>query len=369
MLEVRMNSYPKITFGIIVLNGEPFTRYCLRSLYPFAHEIIVVEGASEKAAAIATPDGHSIDGTLDILHNFKAKEDPANKLTVVTAEDHGHPNGFWPGEKDEQSRAYAERATGDYFWQVDIDEFYRSEDIHAVLTMLANDSCISGISFYWKNFWGGFKYLVNGVFLEQHYMALGGVARLFKWGPGYRYITHRPPTVEDANGVDARDKNWIRGDDLVRRGVYCYHYSTVFPDSVRRKMQYYSQQNWKKHDRLCEWYRCNFERIHHPFRVHHVVEEISWISRFKGTHPPEIQRLISDLSNDELGVRLRSTNDIERLLSTRRYLLGAFCFRILTPFLLKLKKRFPRRETSLKRLIEGIFSPAMFYECSELQRK
>ncbi len=38
---------PKVTFGIIVLNGEPFTRYCLRSLYPFAHEIIVVEGGHE----------------------------------------------------------------------------------------------------------------------------------------------------------------------------------------------------------------------------------------------------------------------------------------------------------------------------------
>ena len=51
---------PKITFGIIVLNGEPFTRYNLRALYPFAHEIIVAEGASPKAAHAATPDGHSI---------------------------------------------------------------------------------------------------------------------------------------------------------------------------------------------------------------------------------------------------------------------------------------------------------------------
>ena len=39
----------KITFGIIVLNGEPFTKYCLRQLYPFAYEIIVVEGGSRWA--------------------------------------------------------------------------------------------------------------------------------------------------------------------------------------------------------------------------------------------------------------------------------------------------------------------------------
>mgnify|MGYP006932098584 CR=1 FL=1 len=52
-------TFPKITFGIIVLNGEPFTRYCIRALYPHAHQIIVVEGALEKARSIATPDGHS----------------------------------------------------------------------------------------------------------------------------------------------------------------------------------------------------------------------------------------------------------------------------------------------------------------------
>ena len=50
-------SIPRITFGIIVLNGEPFTRYNLQALYPFAHEIIVVEGASLRAAPAATPTG------------------------------------------------------------------------------------------------------------------------------------------------------------------------------------------------------------------------------------------------------------------------------------------------------------------------
>ena len=54
--------FPKITFGIIVLNGEPFTRYCLRSIYPFAYEIIVVEGGHVDARSVCTPDGHSVDG-------------------------------------------------------------------------------------------------------------------------------------------------------------------------------------------------------------------------------------------------------------------------------------------------------------------
>ncbi|NEP76388.1 hypothetical protein, partial [Okeania sp. SIO2G5] len=104
---LRKGEIPKISFGIIVLNGEPFTRYNLRNIYEFAYEIIIAEGASPKAAHMATSNGHSIDGTLDILREFKEKEDPDNKIQIITAEDEGHPNGFWPGEKDQQSQAYA----------------------------------------------------------------------------------------------------------------------------------------------------------------------------------------------------------------------------------------------------------------------
>ena len=91
----------KITFGIIVLNGEPFTRYNLQSLYPFAHQIIVVEGACTSAAAVASRDGHSTDGTCEVLQNIKKENDPEGKISIVYAEDEGHPNGFWPGEKHE----------------------------------------------------------------------------------------------------------------------------------------------------------------------------------------------------------------------------------------------------------------------------
>ena len=130
---------PRVTFGIMVLNGQPFTRYCLRSLYPYAHEIIVVEGGHEDARAVTTPDGHSIDGTLEVLRRFKEEEDPQDKVQIVTRD------GFWPktdeygNHRTHQSRAYAERATGDYLWQVDIDEFYLPRDMARVLDMLARD--------------------------------------------------------------------------------------------------------------------------------------------------------------------------------------------------------------------------------------
>ena len=78
-----MKKYPHITFGIIVLNGEPFVRYNLRALYPFAHEIIVVEGAVKTANEIATKDGHSRDGTLEALFRFKDEEDHDDKIQII----------------------------------------------------------------------------------------------------------------------------------------------------------------------------------------------------------------------------------------------------------------------------------------------
>ena len=69
-------SLPRVTFGVIVLNGEPFTRYYLRSLYPFAHQIIVVEGPSPGAARIATPDGHSRTGRWSSCGASRPKRTP-----------------------------------------------------------------------------------------------------------------------------------------------------------------------------------------------------------------------------------------------------------------------------------------------------
>ncbi|HTH93181.1 MAG TPA: glycosyltransferase family 2 protein, partial [Candidatus Paceibacterota bacterium] len=65
---------PTITFGIIILNGEPFIPYNLRAIYPFAHEIVIVEGAYWASKAVATPDGHSLDSTLETLYRFKKEE-------------------------------------------------------------------------------------------------------------------------------------------------------------------------------------------------------------------------------------------------------------------------------------------------------
>jgi len=326
---VSASQWPRITFGIIVLNGEPFTRYCLRALYPFAHEIIVVEGGHENALDISTPDGHSSDRTLETLYSFKAEEDVEDKVHIVVRD------GPWP-QKDEfgnsktpQSRAYAERTTGDYLWQVDIDEFYRPEEMRVVLDMLARDPQISGASFNLLPFWGGYDYLSDGWYWRR---AAGTVHRLFRWGPGYRYVTHQPPTVADDRGRDLRSLHWVSGDEMARRGVRLYHYDHVFPQQVRNKALFYRRQAPRECANIIEWSRTGYFELTRPYHVERHYWLPAWIERYDGPHPPEALRMMEDIRAGKLDVELRRTDDVERLLRSRRYRAGRTFLKILDPF-------------------------------------
>ncbi len=316
-----LSSFPRISFGLIVLNGEPFTKYCLRSLYPFAYEIIVVEGAVPGASGIATHDGHSTDGTPDSLHQFKAEEDPEDKLRLVSRE------GFW-NEKGEMSKAYAEHATGDYLWQVDIDEFYKPVDLQYVIQMLRDDPTITAMSFKDIPFWGGFSY-----YLDSWYQMIWNnqFHRVFRWGPGNVYSNHRPPTVLDPEGTDVRRLNWITADEMQRRGIFLYHYSLVFPRQVQEKCRYYGKADWALRPKAEKWAREVYFGLRRPFWMDNVYHYPGWIERFSGEHPPEIEALRADLTQRNLNVETRPTEDIERLLSSRWYGPGKALVRKLVP--------------------------------------
>ncbi len=264
---------PRFTIGIIVLNGEPFTRYCLRQLYPHAHQIVVVEGGSRKAASFA-PDGHSTDGTREALAAFKRDEDPEGKVTVITRD------GFW-SEKDEQSQAYAEVATGDWLWQVDIDEFYLHEDIERLRDYLAAHPDVTAVSFRQIPFFGSPDYAFDSYDLRARNTSQ--YHRLFRWGPGYRYVTHRPPTVVDARGVELRQQRWLSAIDTEKMGTYLYHYSLLLPKQVREKCAYYhapGDDPTQAHaPAILDWAENSYFALRQPFRVHNVYHTVSWLRR------------------------------------------------------------------------------------------
>jgi hypothetical protein len=317
--------FPRISFGIIVLNGGPFTKYCLRQLYPHAYEIIVVEGGSKKAIDQA-PEGHSTDGTLEALSEFKAQEDPENKVRIITRD------GFWT-EKDEQSQAYAQVATGDYLWQVDIDEFYTHSDLHTMRRLLAEHPEVDTVSFRAITFWGHIKYCANSLYMmiteakQWH--------RLFRWRPGYRYITHRPSTVVDEDGRDLRTKVWWTSKTTDAFGIRLYHYSLLFPKQVMEKFSYGSKlgpdgmTGGYLRDGL-RWVNDYYLKLGNPFKVHNASfgsnfywRNTCWLYQYYGEQPEEICQMWHAIQNREIICTVRDCADVEDLLQNRCYTMAA----------------------------------------------
>jgi hypothetical protein len=329
-----MQSDVRITFGMIVLNGDPFIQYNLGSIYNWASQIIVVEGACRTSSSCATKDGHSIDNTLIEISKFKALNDPRGIVELVTAKDEGFEDGFWP-EKTEMCQAFAKRATGNYLWQVDSDEFYHEQDMPKIIEMLR--AGIGRIAFDQLSFWGGFDYINDGLFLAE--FGRNGIPRVFSWGPGYQYISHRPATVIDDMGLDVCLRKSMSSREMRRRKIFMYHYCLVFPRQVRNKTQYYntpSQEKIRQHGginrSIKSWENESFRQISRPFHLHNVQHSLSWIKPFKGNHPHQIQRLIEDIKNNRLHEELRRIDDIELLMSTFSYVTATKVLNLLVSF-------------------------------------
>ena len=314
------SEFPKITFGLITLNGQPFLLRNLRALYPFAHQIIVVEGAIRSATGLARSDGHSKDGSFEMLKRFQSEEDADEKVVIVSAADEGFTDGFWP-EKNEMSQAYAQRATGDWLWQVDSDEFYFGEDMKSICLMLAEDESISAVSFPYIEFFGGFDFQISGQWQKYEHPLFH---RLFRWGPGYRYAEHRPPTVVNEKGQDLRNLNWLSSPVNSGRKIFLHHYAYVLPKQAEQKAGYYANVDWT--DAFSDnqrWLRDQYLDLKKPlFLGQRKRREFQWLERFQGQHPEQINDLRADLDNGEEKIELRPTEDIDRLLNSPFYSLA-----------------------------------------------
>jgi len=306
-------SLPRVTFGTIVFNGMPFIPYLLRSLYPYAHQMIVVEGAVPLMRPIASPTGHSTDGTLEALRRFASEEDPDRKLLVVTSEDEGHPDGVWPGEKNEMCQAFARRATGDWLWEVDSDEFYSETAMESMLAWLAEHPETTAVSFRQRIFWGSPDWYVAGPFFKGSETG-SQMHRLFRWQPSWTYATHFPPTVRDDQGRDLRDLKWCGPDETAAIGIVLFHYSLLFREQVEQKWQYYAARGDRSANPSVNWVERNWMRLAEPFHVHNANRYVSWLERYRGPHPREIQNLWADVIAGRIPATRRPMEDVAELM-------------------------------------------------------
>lgn len=212
----------KLTFGIIVLNGDFFLKQVLESIYPFAHAICIAEGPvtywRNKGVMQSTDD------TLTILRDFP---DPQNKLIV---ESRGYV------EKDDQCRAWFANVPSDtdYVFCVDSDEVHKPEYIEKLITFLEKEQP-SSVGFKSDSFYGGFDRIIGG-FERDH-----SFKRVLKYIPGCYYRTHRQPTLATKKGGDIVGRD-ITGNQLYQDiGIIMPHYSYVSPKGVFEKLQYYEE--------------------------------------------------------------------------------------------------------------------------------
>ena len=213
----------RFSLGMIVFNGGEFLRQTLDAVYDFAYEIIVVEGAERNAWCLANPDGSSTDDTIQILRSYP---DPMGKLKVI--------RGKWR-DKVEQSNAYMARATGDYVWQIDDDEIYKLTDLERVRQILGAEPQTTAVAFHFVNFFGS----LHRVMVPADAETLE-IWRVFRFEPGYRFISHRPPTVLDPETGAIMNKVCpIRASRTAQEGIYFYHYSYMTDRQVREKGVYH----------------------------------------------------------------------------------------------------------------------------------
>jgi len=281
----------KIAFGMIVFEGDYVLRECLEQAYPFATQILIAEGPvrywQQRGRTTST------DRTNEILKNFP---DPENKIKIV----HGQ---F--AEKDEQCNAYIKhlRDDIDYLWNLDSDELYRAEDIQRIIQFLEKEKPTS-VGVRSKSFYGGFDHYLTGFELKKD-----NFLRIFRYSAGSEWLTHRPPTIRYPSQSNIARKH-VDSEELFRQtGAEMYHYSYVFPNQVKNKVEYYKAKV-SQHKCIDDYYntiyfpwmhadeleRYQIERKYlgvHEFKPEYRGD--CFTAEFEGRHPESIEKNLENL--------------------------------------------------------------------------
>lgn len=271
---------PRFSFVMIVLNGMPFIQYSLKSIYDFAHEIIIVEGAVEKCMFAANPDGSSKDGTVEFLRQFP---DPARKIRLI--------QGRWP-EKCEMQNEALRYVTGDYVWLIDSDEVYKREHLEKIKEILQRDPSITQVNFIFDNFWKGLNYLFVS---EKFFEPACHCRRVFRYKPGAVFTSHRPPTLQWPGSTQTTEQmRLLDGHTTRRMGIIPSHYSYVTREQVHQKIELYRRYGWGQmwNLNLEDWYEQCFLKWTSANRLEIESRWPVWTGDpnshtepFTGTHP------------------------------------------------------------------------------------
>ena len=279
----------KITYGIIVLNGDFIFRQVLESIYESAHAICIAEGSVSywnKQGII-----NSTDDTVKIIKEFPDKE---NKIKLVQ----GTCN-----EKKEQCEAWFNLVPQDtdYVWCVDSDEVHTPENINKVIEYLEHKKPTS-LGFQSDSFYGGFERIIGG-FEREH-----SFKRILQYKRNSTYLTHRQPTLA-LNGQPIKG-NDILGSQLFKdTGVSMWHGSYISPKQVYEKIKYYESSVISKGNCIPNYFKdVYWEWVLFPEKRESIEKKWNGVQEFMphargacytekytGKHPEIIVRDMSEL--------------------------------------------------------------------------
>lgn len=212
----------KITFGMIVFNGNYVLRECIESIYQFADQILISEGPVQFWQDMGYLSSN--DGTISVLSEIPDLE---HKIKIV----HGQFK-----EKDEQCNAYMSMLDPktDYIWNLDCDEIFKPKDVEKLLKLI-DEGKYTSVGFTSQTFFGGMSSVITGFEQDHEFM------RIRKVYPGSYWATHRPPTIAHQIPKEKQlEERHLSCKTLAEEyDIYMYHYSYTFPMQVYTKINYY----------------------------------------------------------------------------------------------------------------------------------
>jgi len=269
-----LDAKPKIVQCIQACNEEKLIEACMLQLYNHVDRIIVIEGAvqSKVAAGQATPDGHSLDRTAEIIQDVKANKDPDNKIIFVQID---RP---WQDLEELKNSFFQYMQQGDWMLITDADEFIMPETVDKLRRAIdiepwATEFVPAGFYHFWRDAYHMRK--PSGDWGQQH-------QRFIRFQPGLNYQNH--PVARDQNGTCT----YFHPGYLSRRFVlpefvvYHYSYCKDSDEEIAEKKAFYDKElGQDKHGDVGAYARGGQTEEYLT-----QSEDLDTVLRFDGLHPP-----------------------------------------------------------------------------------
>jgi len=265
---------PRICQCIQACNEEALIEPCILQLYDKVDKILVIEGAVQNKVDVgqATPDGHSLDRTVEIIQDIKANKDPDKKITFIRID---RP---WRDLEELKNTFFQYMQEGDWMLITDADEFIMPEVIDQLREAISLEPTASEIvpeAFY--HFWRDAYHIrkPSSDWGQQH-------QRFIRFQPGLHYVHH--PVARDQNNVCTYFDPRYLGRRFVLPGFAIYHYSYCRDreEDVEAKKAFYDKElGQEKHGDVGAYARGG-----QTDEYLNKTEDLSTVLKFDLEHPP-----------------------------------------------------------------------------------